>query len=106
MGRSHCGLGIVGGDMQVFYSEAHRQHDPPFEVVDGGQRTPYLEDPGRIDSILAALRQTRWAEILEPSDFGIDAFLAVHSSDYLEFLASAWQEWIASYPAGQAPDIL
>ena len=87
--------------MQVFYSETHRQHDPPFEVIDGGQRTPYLENPGRIDSILAALREQQWAEFVEPSEFGLDPILAVHAPDYIEFLASAWQQWLAAYPENQ-----
>ncbi len=87
--------------MQVFYTESHRRHDPPFEVIDGGQRTPYLENPPRMDSILNALRETSWAEIVEPSEFGLDPVLAVHSPDYIEFLASAWQQWLAAYPENQ-----
>src|SRR5512138_871638 len=75
--------------MKVFYSETHRRHDPPFEVIDGGQRNPYLENPGRMDSILAALHQTNWAEVLEPVGFGMEPLRAVHSQGYLDFLASA-----------------
>lgn len=88
--------------MQVFYSEAHRQHDPPFEVLDGGQRTPYLEDPARIDSILAALGDTSWAEIVEPAEFGLEPVLAVHAPDYIEFLGSAWAKWLATLPEDQS----
>lgn len=87
--------------MQVFYSESHRQHDPPFEVIDGGQRTPYLENPARIDSILTALREASWAEIVEPAEFSLDPILAVHAPDYIEFLASSWQQWLAAYPENQ-----
>jgi len=87
--------------MQIFYSESHRQHDPPFEVIDGGQRTPYLEDPARMDSILAALQGTTWAKIVEPSEFPLDPILAVHSADYMDFLASAWAQWLAAYPENQ-----
>ncbi len=87
--------------MQVYYTETHRQQNPPFEVIDGGQRTPYLETAARLDSILGALRETAWAEILEPSEFGLDPILAVHSPDYVEFLASAWQQWLAAYPENQ-----
>ncbi len=90
--------------MKVYYSETHRRHDPPFEVIDGGQRTPYLESPARMDSILGALRQTTWAEILEPAGFGLEPIRAVHSDDYLDFLASAWRQWLAAYPENtQAP---
>lgn len=82
--------------MKVYYSEAHRQHDPPFEVFDGGLRVPYLENPDRMDRILNALRETGWTEIIEPKDFGLDPIRAVHDKNYLDFLASAWTEWLAS----------
>ena len=84
--------------MKVFYSEAHRRHDPPFEVFDGGLRTPYLENPDRMDRILNALRGTDWAEFHEPSDFGLDPIYAVHDREYVDFLASAWTEWLDSKP--------
>jgi acetoin utilization deacetylase AcuC-like enzyme len=81
--------------MKVFHSETHRLHNPPFEVFDGGERVPYLENPDRMDKILAALGKTDWAEILEPADFGLDPILAVHDRAYINFLASAWDEWRA-----------
>ena len=82
--------------MKVYYSEAHRQHEPPFEVFDGGLRTPYMENPDRMDRILNALRHTDWAAIAEPGDFGLDPIHAVHEKDYVDFLASCWAEWLAS----------
>lgn len=84
--------------MKVFYSETHRRHDPPFEVFDGGLRVPYLENPERMDRILGALRDADWAEICEPSDFGLVPIRAVHDETYLDFLASAWTDWLASEP--------
>jgi acetoin utilization deacetylase AcuC-like enzyme len=84
--------------MKVFYSETHRKHNPPFEIFDGGLRVPYLENPDRMDQILNALRETEWAEIFEPSDFGLDPILAVHDKDYIDFLASCWTEWLDSKP--------
>ncbi len=84
--------------MKIFYSETHRRHDPTFEVFDGGLRTPYMENPDRIDRMLNALRETGEAEILEPADFGLDPILAVHDAEYIEFLASCWTEWLDSKP--------
>ena len=84
--------------MKIFYDETHRRHSPAFEVFDGGQRVPYLESPERMDRILSALRKTDWAEIQPPHDFGLDPLRAVHSDAYLNFLASAWTEWLASAP--------
>jgi len=82
--------------MKVYYSEAHRKHEPPFEVFDGGLRTPYMENPDRMDRILKALRETDWAEVIEPQDFGLDPIYMVHDQDYVDFLASAWSEWLVS----------
>lgn len=82
--------------MKIFYSESHRQHYPPFEVFEGGKRVPYLENPDRMDQILAALSQTQWAELTAPDDFGLDPIRAVHDEDYLAFLAACWDEWLAS----------
>jgi len=84
--------------MKVFYSETHRAHNPPFEVFDGGLRTPYLENPDRMDQILNALHGVDWADVCVPSDFGLGPILAVHDREYLDFLASAWTDWLASNP--------
>ncbi|MEP6894643.1 MAG: histone deacetylase family protein, partial [Chloroflexota bacterium] len=84
--------------MKIFYSETHRKHEPPFEVFDGGLRVPYLENPDRMDKILSALQGVDWAEFHEPADFGLDPILAVHDKNYLDFLASAWTEWLDTHP--------
>lgn len=84
--------------MKIFYSEEHRRHYPPFEVFDGGIRVDYFENPDRMDRILTALKNTDWAEFVEPMDFGLAPILAVHDRDYINFLASCWDEWLASDP--------
>ena len=80
--------------MKIFYSEEHRKHQPAFELMEGGFRSPYMESPERMDRILAALRETKWAEIIEPDDFGLDPIHAVHARAYVDFLASCWAEWL------------
>jgi len=82
--------------MKVYYSETHRKHEPPFEVFEGGLRVPYLENADRMDRILNALHGTDWAEVIEPVDFGLDPIYAVHDKEYMNFLASAWTEWLAT----------
>jgi len=84
--------------VKIFYSETHRKHEPPFEVFDGGLRVPYLENSDRMDKILATLQTVDWADIHEPTDFGLTPLLAVHDKEYLDFLASAWTEWLATKP--------
>jgi acetoin utilization deacetylase AcuC-like enzyme len=91
--------------MKIFYSEAHLAHFPPFEVFEGGIRVPNFETPDRAIRILAALQNTGWADIHPPLDFGQDPIRSVHDPDYLDFLASAWTEWLAANPeAGAAAD--
>ena len=84
--------------MKIFYSEEHRRHYPPFEVFDGGMRVPYYENPDRMDRILSALKKTDWAEFEKPQEFGLDPILAIHDRGYIDFLASCWDEWLASDP--------
>ncbi|MCE9646767.1 MAG: histone deacetylase family protein [Chloroflexi bacterium] len=91
--------------MKIYYSDEHRRHFPPYEVFDGGKRVPYFENPDRMDRILAALKQTDWADFHAPLDFGLDPILAVHDEKYIAFLASAWTEWLASDPEiSRAPE--
>ena len=66
--------------MKVFYSEEHRKHMPPFEVFDGGLRTPYLENTDRMDRIREALQQVDWADLCEPRDFGLAPILPMRTS--------------------------
>lgn len=84
--------------MKIFYSEDHRKHYPSFEVFDGGIRVPYFENPDRMDRIVSALQKTDWAEFSAPQDFGLEPILTVHDSDYINFLASCWDEWLDSDP--------
>lgn len=79
--------------MNVYYSETHRQHHPPFEVFDGGERIPNYESPERMDRILAALQQDGRFELREPQDFGEAPILAVHDPGYIAYLKSAFDEW-------------
>lgn len=91
--------------MKIFYSEEHRNHYPPFEVFDGGKRVPYYENPDRIDRIMGALKKTDWAEFTDPDEFGLAPILEVHDHEYINFLASCWDEWLASDPeAAKSPE--
>lgn len=37
--------------MKFFYTNTHEQHNPAFEVYDGGKRMPYLESPQRMQQL-------------------------------------------------------
>jgi acetoin utilization deacetylase AcuC-like enzyme len=81
--------------MKIYYSQTHMHHHPPFEILDGGEKSYSYEVPDRVENILMLLRQQTWAEIVEPDQFGLDSILAVHDEGYLEFLQSAFQIWTA-----------
>lgn len=82
-------------EMKIFYSPSHIMHHPPFEVLDGGEKSQSFEIPDRVENVIHLLRQKNWAEILAPSDYGLDAILEVHDQGYLEFLQTAFQLWTA-----------
>ena len=81
--------------MFVVYSAAHRQHDPPFEIAEGGTKQPFFEAPARMDCIRRALDATDWAAYVAPTDFGLDPILAVHDAGYVDFLRTGYDRWRA-----------
>jgi len=89
--------------MRVFYSATHLDHRPRYYFPEGGQTELFYETPARAERVLSALRQTNWAEILPPADFGLEPILAVHSARHLDYLRSAYAEWQSCSPIeGQA----
>lgn len=87
--------------MKVFYNPTHHQHYPPFEVFDGGEKVVNFEKPERMERILDALQSDPRFEICAPTDFGLAPIQAVHDSAYLDFLRTAYQEWLlepTNYP--------
>ncbi len=91
--------------MKIFQSEAHYQHNPPFELFEGGQKMPYLEGPERVERILSALKDRPWAELLPPQEHGLEPVFAVHDPDYVQFLRTGYDEWLRQ-EAPQAPVVL
>jgi acetoin utilization deacetylase AcuC-like enzyme len=85
--------------MLIVYSEAHRQHDPPFEIAEGGTKQPIFEAPARMDRIRATLDAAGWAEYIVPSDHGLAPILAVHHADYVDFLRTGYDRWRAEAAA-------
>ena len=79
--------------MKVFYSGTHQQHDPPFEGYEANEGKPSFEKAERTQIVYASLLKTDWVEILPPTDFGLAPILAAHSTQYLDYLRSAYQEW-------------
>ncbi|MBQ1765922.1 MAG: histone deacetylase family protein [Aquincola sp.] len=79
--------------MHVIHSPHHRGHDPQQFIVRGRfQRSN--EQPERADRLLQAA-QAAGLQPLEPEDFGHGPRAAIHTPEYLHFLATAWERWQA-----------
>ena len=84
--------------MKAVYTERHRSHDPQFFLVRGVVRRT-TEQPERADRLLMGLAAGSH-DLVEPMHFGQGPRARVHSSEYLRFLAEAWQEWSALGDSG------
>lgn len=91
--------------MKVVYSDAHLQHEPLFEIEPAGV-VPHPETPARAERIIAALRASARFEVLPPHSYGPEPLRHVHAPEYLDYLESAYSEWIqAGLPeSGVIPD--
>jgi len=79
--------------MKIFTSEKHKMHS---FGIPGSRPDDYdanYECPERVDSILAALKPLAWAEIMPPSDFGMEPIKAIHTDDYIDYLQNGFERW-------------
>jgi acetoin utilization deacetylase AcuC-like enzyme len=89
--------------MKTIYSKDHHLHRIRFEIA-SGQALPNFETPARADMILSNIEAASLGEIIEPNDFSLEPLLRIHSQDYVEFLAKAWDLWADTY--GTSADAL
>jgi acetoin utilization deacetylase AcuC-like enzyme len=82
--------------MLWFTSDVHKVHAPAREVS-GGEFIAAVEVPARVEIVAQALRESGLGPSQTPTDHGLDPIRAVHSADYLDFLAGAFEEWRAIY---------
>ena len=84
--------------MKVFWHAESLLHDPPHEIL-SGRLVPYLESPDRLQKIKTALEQDDSFElVLARDDWHPDVkdhILAVHAKDYVEYLETIYDEWVA-----------
>ena len=82
--------------MLTIASDAHRRHHPREPFHDFGVVVPPPEVPERVERILAALADRGLGPVCPPTEHGPGPVLAVHSSDYVEFLETAHAQWRAA----------
>jgi acetoin utilization deacetylase AcuC-like enzyme len=120
--------------MDFVYSEICLSHNPPFEVSSGRWQPhsgmfcysvdvftacfmpikyliyrfcPTVESPARLVSIHAALiKEPNVFNLIPHRDFSLAPILRVHSSDFVAYLQTAYEEWVSAgrTPIGVLPD--
>jgi acetoin utilization deacetylase AcuC-like enzyme len=91
--------------MKTFYNHLHAQHQGKVEMFRGAL-VPCFEVPARADYVLAELERRHLGSVHEPHAFTDSLLATIHSPRYLNFLASAWDQWMALDPANAERDIL
>jgi acetoin utilization deacetylase AcuC-like enzyme len=75
-------------------SDAHRAHAPQGAVLDQGTPIAAPEVPERAERIVAEIRARALGPIQAPTAHGLDPVLRVHARDYVEFLETAYDEFV------------
>ncbi len=91
----------------VFPAE-HVYHTAPHEFIEGKLVAPAHEAPDRAEIIRAALETARLGPIVAPRSF-LDAHITdVHAPDYVAYLETAYERWVAlgGSPVAVLPDTL
>ncbi|OUM00224.1 histone deacetylase family protein [Variovorax sp. JS1663] len=91
--------------MRTVYNAQHVLHQGKVEMF-RGELVPCFEVPSRADYVLAALKRRGLGPVEEPREPDLAVLARVHAPRYLEFLAGAWDEWVALDPANAQRDAL
>ena len=91
--------------MITFYNPLHALHHGQLEMF-RGQLVPCFEVPARVDYVLVELQRRGGADVRSPARLEVPALTRIHTPRYLDFLAGAWDEWVALDPVNAARDAL
>lgn len=80
--------------MITFFNDHHALHQGKLEMFRGAL-VPCFEVPARVDHVLHELQRRKLGSIEAPQTFDDQALTSVHGAHYLDFLRSAWNEWVA-----------
>ncbi len=82
--------------MKTVYSDRHRLQDGRAELIDG-RLEPCFERPERADLVLARVRERGLGDVVEPSEHGLGPVTRVHTEPFVEFLRTAWADWVEAH---------
>jgi len=95
--------------MKIFWNSLHASHAGRQEMF-RGRMVDCHEVPDRLQFVLDELQCRPVGTLHQPDPTQTQALASVlagvHSADYLSFLASAWDEWVAMDPANAERDAL
>jgi acetoin utilization deacetylase AcuC-like enzyme len=90
--------------MLTVYTKDHLLRDARTELY-GGRLVPPHECPQRAEMVLERIRAVNLGEVSAPARFGLAPVLKVHDAKFVEFLSTAWVDWVAAGNLGEAiPD--
>ena len=82
--------------MITVYTDDHRLQHGQAEL-NNGQLMPCFENPKRADLVLDRLQSLALGQIISPRSFGRLPLARVHADNYLNFLETAWDAWVAEH---------
>jgi acetoin utilization deacetylase AcuC-like enzyme len=87
--------------MKTVYTEDHRHQDGKVELIDGKFLPPF-EMPRRAQIVIDRVKDKKLGPIVAPKEFGLDPIRRVHDKGFVEFLRTAWDEWVLAHGAYDA----
>jgi acetoin utilization deacetylase AcuC-like enzyme len=92
--------------MHIFFNDRHALHHGRHEMF-RGELVPCFEVPARADYVIEELRRRRLGTILSlVPEVPMPVLERVHAPRYLQFLSTAWDEWVALDPKNVERDAL
>ncbi|MDH6591460.1 acetoin utilization deacetylase AcuC-like enzyme [Variovorax sp. TBS-050B] len=91
--------------MLTIYNDRHALHQGQVEMF-RGELVPCFEVPARVDHVKAEIERRGLGPLAAPDAFDEALLAKVHAPRYLDFIANAWDEWVALDPANAARDAL
>src|SRR5262245_65495911 len=85
-----------GYGVKTIYTDEHRHQDAKLELIDG-KFMPAFEMPRRAQIVIERIRATRLGPVAAPDAFGLDPVLRVHDKGFVQFLRTAWDEWVMAH---------
>lgn len=85
--------------MKTVYSDDHNLHSGLLDPR-GDEWQESAECPARANNVAAEIRDQGFGEVVEPENFDDSEYLSIHDADYVAFLKSVWDEWVASDERG------